>query len=61
LTPTLGRVARETGIDFNILAGRIDRIKHMPYGQLTLALQGAGVDAALIALRDAGIEIEELN
>ena len=60
LTPALGRVARETGIDFNILAGRIDRIKDLPYGQLTLAMQGDGVDAALAALRQAGIEIEEL-
>jgi D-methionine transport system ATP-binding protein len=61
LTPALGRVARDTGIDFNILAGRIDRIKHLPYGQLTLAMQGEHVDAALIALRAAGIEIEELH
>jgi ABC-type metal ion transport system, ATPase component len=61
LTPALGRVARETGIDFNILAGRIDRIKDLPYGQLTLAMQGAGVDAAQVALREAGIEIEELS
>ncbi|OOG40826.1 methionine ABC transporter ATP-binding protein [Rhodanobacter sp. C05] len=61
LTPALGRVARETGIDFNILAGRIDRIKDLPYGQLTLAMQGEHVDAALVALREAGIEIEELH
>ncbi|GLQ51051.1 methionine import ATP-binding protein MetN 2 [Dyella flava] len=59
-SPTLGRVTRETGVDFNILAGRIDRIKDLPYGQLTLAMQGDNVDKALQALRDAGIEIEEL-
>jgi D-methionine transport system ATP-binding protein len=53
-------VTRETGIDFNILAGRIDRIKDLPYGQLTLAMQGPNVDAALQALRAAGIEVEEL-
>ena len=61
LTPALGRVTRETGIDFNILAGRIDRIKDLPYGQLTLAMQGENVDTALTALREAGIEIEELH
>jgi D-methionine transport system ATP-binding protein len=61
LTPALGRVARETGVEFNILAGRIDRIKDLPYGQLTLAMQGERVDAALSALREAGIEIEELH
>lgn len=60
-TPALGRVARETHVDFNILAGRIDRIKDMPYGQLTLAMQGERVDDALATLREAGIEIEELN
>ncbi|TBR38959.1 MULTISPECIES: methionine ABC transporter ATP-binding protein [Dyella] len=59
-TPALGRVARETGVDFNILAGRVDRIKDLPYGQLTLAMQGDGVDRAMATLRDAGIEIEEL-
>ena len=59
-SPTLGRVTRETGVDFNILAGLIDRIKDLPYGQLTLAMHGDGVDAALKALRDAGIEVEEL-
>jgi D-methionine transport system ATP-binding protein len=59
-SPTLGRVTRETAVDFNILAGRIDRIKDLPYGQLTLAMQGDNVDKALQALRDAGIEVEEL-
>ncbi|HTV84168.1 MAG TPA: methionine ABC transporter ATP-binding protein [Dyella sp.] len=59
-SPTLGRVMRETGVDFNILAGRIDRIKDMPYGQLTLAMQGTGVDAAMNALREAGIDVEVL-
>ncbi len=61
LTPALGRVARDTGIDFNLLAGRIDRIKDMPYGQLTLAMQGEHVNAAMSALREAGIDIEELR
>ena len=31
-SPVLGQVARETGIDYSILAGRIDRIKDTPYG-----------------------------
>ena len=60
-TPALGQVARDTGIDFNLLAGRIDRIKDMPYGQLTLAMQGDRIDAAMKALREAGIDIEELS
>ena len=60
LSPVLSRVMRESGVDFNLLAGRIDRIKELPYGQLTLTLEGANTDAALAALREAGIEIEEL-
>ncbi|MDE2315563.1 MAG: methionine ABC transporter ATP-binding protein [Xanthomonadaceae bacterium] len=60
LQPVLSRVMREHGVDFNLLAGRIDRIKDLPYGQLTLTLDGAGSDAALAALRQAGIEIEEV-
>ncbi|MBD8899728.1 methionine ABC transporter ATP-binding protein [Rhodanobacter sp. DHG33] len=61
LQPVLSRVMREHGVDFNLLAGRIDRIKELPYGQLTLALEGANTDAALAALRAAGIEIEEMG
>ncbi|WP_426664671.1 methionine ABC transporter ATP-binding protein [Rhodanobacter aciditrophus] len=60
LSPVLSQVMRESGVDFNLLAGRIDRIKELPYGQLTLTLEGANTDAALAALREAGIEIEEL-
>jgi D-methionine transport system ATP-binding protein len=60
LQPVLSRVMRESGVDFNLIAGRIDRIKDLPCGQLTLALQGANTEAALAALRAAGIEIEEL-
>lgn len=60
LEPVLSRVMRESGVDFNLLAGRIDRIKDLPYGQLTLALDGGQVDAALDGLRAAGITVEEL-
>ena len=61
LQPVLSRVMREHGVDFNLLAGRIYRIKELPCGQLTLALEGANTDAALAALRAAGIEIEEVT
>lgn len=58
--PLLGRVARETGVDYNILAGRIDRIKDTPYGQLTIALVGGDSDAAVAALGTAGVQVEEI-
>ncbi len=58
--PLLGRVARASGVDYNILAGRIDRIKDTPYGQLTVAVSGDDVDGALRAFSDAGVRVEDL-
>jgi D-methionine transport system ATP-binding protein len=59
--PLLGRIARETGVDYNILSGRIDRIKDTPYGQLTVALVGGDEDAAQAAFVAAGVHVEELR
>jgi len=57
----LGEVARNTGIDFSILSGRIDRIKDTPYGQLTVAFTTGNIDAALVQLAERGIVVEELR
>lgn len=59
--PLLGTVARETGVDFSILSGRIDRIKDTPYGQLTLALVGGDMAAALARLDAADVHVEVLR
>lgn len=59
--PVLARVARETQVDFGLLAGRIDRIKDTAYAQLTLALSGGDIDAALRRLREAGARVEEIG
>jgi D-methionine transport system ATP-binding protein len=59
--PLLGSVARETGVDFSILSGRIDRIKETPYGQLTLALVGGDMAAALERLDAADVHVEVLR
>ena len=59
--PLLGRIARESGIDYSILGGRIDRIRAMPYGQLTLALQGGDQELALQRLREADVHLELLR
>ncbi|MGO3127611.1 MAG: methionine ABC transporter ATP-binding protein [Luteimonas sp.] len=58
--PLLGRVARETGIDYTILSGRIDRIKRLPYGQLTLAVTGDRFDEAARRFGEAGVHVQEL-
>lgn len=59
--PLLGSVARESGVDFSILSGRIDRIKETPYGQLTLSLVGGDLDVALAALERADVHVEVLR
>ena len=59
--PVLGRIARETGVDYNILSGRIDRIKDTPYGQLTVSLVGGDVQAAQAGFVAAGVHLEELR
>jgi len=59
--PVLGRVARETGVDFSILSGHIDRIKDMPYGQLVLALTGAAPEEALRRFSAAGLIVETVR
>jgi len=59
--PLLGRIARDTGVDYNILSGRIDRIKDTPYGQLTVALVGGDQAAARTAFAAAGVTVEDLR
>jgi D-methionine transport system ATP-binding protein len=59
--PVLARVARETQVDFGLVSGRVDRIKDTAYAQLTLALSGGDVDAALRSLRAAGAHVEEIG
>jgi len=60
-TPLLGTVARETGVDYSILSGRIDHIKNTPYGQLTLALIGGDLAAAMSRFEAAEVHVEVLR
>jgi D-methionine transport system ATP-binding protein len=59
-SPVLSRVVRDTGVEYNLLSGRVDRIKDIPYGQLTLAMNGERVEDALAQIRAAGVDIEEV-
>ncbi|TEP25990.1 methionine ABC transporter ATP-binding protein [Pseudomonas aeruginosa] len=59
--PLLGTVARQTGVDYSILSGRIDRIKDTPYGQLTLTLVGGDLEAAMSQLNAADVHVEVLR
>ena len=55
--PLLARVARETGVDFNIVSGRVSRIKDEPYGRLLLTLSGDRADEACARLSEVA-EVE---
>lgn len=59
--PLLDQIARATGSQFSILAGRIGRIKRMPFGQLTVAMQGNRLDEALQRFGAAGVHVRELR
>ncbi|MET0401383.1 MAG: methionine ABC transporter ATP-binding protein [Cystobacter sp.] len=59
--PILGRIARETGVDYSILAGRIDRIRDEPYGQLTIAFFGGDVAEARRRLEALGVHVEAVR
>jgi D-methionine transport system ATP-binding protein len=59
-SPLLSQVVRDTGVEYNLLSGRVDRIKDVPYGQLTLAMHGERLDQALAQIRAAGVDIEEV-
>ena len=56
--PILGAVARETGVDYSILGGRIHRLRETPYGQLTLSLTGGDVEAAIARLQADGVRVD---
>ena len=59
--PLLARVAYQTGIEFSILSGRIDRIRNEPYGQLTVAFKGEKLEEAMQMLEAAEVHLEELR
>ncbi|KGK42093.1 methionine ABC transporter ATP-binding protein [Nitrincola sp. A-D6] len=59
--PLLGQIARQSGVDYSILAGRIDHIRDTPYGQLTLSLVGGDASAAIQQLQAAQVTVEVLR
>ncbi|HVK41526.1 MAG TPA: methionine ABC transporter ATP-binding protein [Phenylobacterium sp.] len=59
--PVLGAVARETGVDYSILGGRIHKLRDAPYGQLTLALTGGDVEAAIARFEAADVRVDRLE
>jgi D-methionine transport system ATP-binding protein len=61
--PVISSMIRKYDIAANILYGNIDRIKDIPFGNLTLELSGPSrvLQDAMDYLRSRGLEIEVLN
>ena len=59
--PLLTRIARETGVDFEVQSARVSEIKGERYGQFILALEGGGAEAALAGLAAAGARVQALT
>ena len=59
--PELSRVARQVGVDYSILSGRIARIRGVPCGQLVVAFTDGDADAALKQLSERGVGVEPLG
>ncbi len=59
--PELSRVAREVGVDYSILTGRISRIRGEPCGQLLVVFTGGDAQAAMSRLSEKGIDVEAVN
>ncbi len=61
--PIISSMIRQYDVQANILYGNIDRIKDIPFGNLTLEIMGSPemVDNGLAYLRNRGLEIEVLR
>lgn len=53
------RILREHDVDFAILSGRVGKIRHEPFLQLVLRLNGKGRSKAVAALLQRGFSIQE--
>jgi D-methionine transport system ATP-binding protein len=59
--PILGAAAREFGVDYSIMAGRVGHIRNLPFAQLTVALVGGSAFGAVNRLQASGVVAERLS
>lgn len=59
--PLLGTVARETGVDYSILAGRIDRIRTSPMDSSRSPSLAATWKTAFARFKAADVHMEVLR
>ena len=59
--PVLGGIARDYGVDFAILGGRVGHIRRNPYAQFSISLTGGNGTGAVAALQAAGVAVEVIG
>lgn len=61
--PIIYETVNRTNATFAILQGKISKMKHVPYGQLLIELQGSDsdVDHIIVGLRSQGLEVSEIQ
>ncbi|MBS7537580.1 methionine ABC transporter ATP-binding protein [Ancylobacter lacus] len=60
-SPILSHLAREQGVEFTLLGGKLGTIRDEPFAQLNVAFTGGDQRAALARLKAAGISVETLT
>jgi D-methionine transport system ATP-binding protein len=58
--PILGRTARVTGVDYEIIEGRVGHIRDVRYAQFAVRFSGGNAGAAVEVLSHAGVHVEIL-
>lgn len=61
--PIIYETVNRTSAKLTILQGKISKMKHVPYGQLLIELQGtdSDVDYIITSLRSQGLEVNEIQ
>jgi D-methionine transport system ATP-binding protein len=59
--PVLGHAARESGVDYEIVEGRVGKIRDIRYAQFTVRLTGGDTRLAIDVLKAASVDIEILS
>jgi D-methionine transport system ATP-binding protein len=59
--PVLGQIARVTGVDYEIIEGRVGRIRDVRYAQFSVRLAGGDPEAAIRGLSDADVTVEHIS
>ncbi|BCP52382.1 methionine import ATP-binding protein MetN [Kaistia sp. 32K] len=59
--PALSLTARETGVDFEIVEGRVGHVRDVRYAKFVVRLFGGDEDSAVRLLRHTGVHVERVT